>query len=168
MLGARLLAFLLPHATSLTNLCVRCNELGPEGAAALAAQLRACPALSSLDLAQNYLGAGGAAALAEGLRGSAVTSLNLAFNGVGAGGVAKLAAVLGQTEIAHLNLMGSSLCGVNQYGRGTYTCEGITKLCEGLRGSAVTLLNVRENALEGAAKAAVRMAFRDLPIELLL
>ena len=38
------------------NLCVRCNELGPEGGAALAAALRASPALTSLDLAQNYLG----------------------------------------------------------------------------------------------------------------
>ena len=56
MLGARLLAFLLPAATSVCNLCVRCNELGPEGGAALAAALRASPALTSLDLAQNYLG----------------------------------------------------------------------------------------------------------------
>ena len=97
-----------------------------------------------------------------------MTSLNLAFNGIGAEGVGKLAAVLRHTEVAHLNLMGSALCGVNQYGRGTYTCAGITKLCAGLKGSRVTLLNVRENALEGSAKAAVRMAFRQLPIELLL
>jgi len=168
VLGARLLAFLLPAASSVCNLCVRCNELGPEGAATLAEQLRASPALTSLDLAQNYLGVQGGTALAEGLKGSAVTSLNLAFNGIGAEGVTKLAAVLGQTEIAHLNLMGSSLCGVNQYGRGTYTCEGITKLCAGLKGSAVTLLNVRENSLEGSAKVAIRMVFKDLPIELLI
>ena len=32
------------------------------------------------------------------------------------------------------------LCGVNEYGEGTYTTEGITKLCEGLKGSAVTSL----------------------------
>ena len=31
------------------------------------------------------------------------------------------------------------LCGINN-GRGTYTTEGITKLCEGLRGSAITSL----------------------------
>ena len=29
VLGARLLAFVLPAATSVCNLCVRCNELGP-------------------------------------------------------------------------------------------------------------------------------------------
>ena len=32
------------------------------------------------------------------------------------------------------------LCGVARNGRGTYTAEGITKLCEGLKGSAVTSL----------------------------
>ena len=34
----------------------------------------------------------------------------------------------------------NELCGVNNYGEGTYTAEGITKLCEGLKGSAVTSL----------------------------
>ena len=34
----------------------------------------------------------------------------------------------------------NQLCGVNNYGRGTYTTEGITKLCEALKGSAVTSL----------------------------
>ena len=34
----------------------------------------------------------------------------------------------------------NALCGLDQRGRGTYTTEGITKLCEGLRGSAITSL----------------------------
>ena len=34
----------------------------------------------------------------------------------------------------------NQLCGVNGYGEGTYTAEGITKLCEGLKGSSVTSL----------------------------
>ena len=33
----------------------------------------------------------------------------------------------------------NALCGI-QYGEGTYTAEGITKLCEGLKGSSVTSL----------------------------
>ena len=37
------------------------------------------------------------------------------------------------------SLADNALCGV-KYGRGTYTAEGITKLCEGLKGSAVTSL----------------------------
>ena len=34
----------------------------------------------------------------------------------------------------------NELCGIDDQGRGTYTTEGITKLCEGLKGSAVTSL----------------------------
>jgi hypothetical protein len=32
------------------------------------------------------------------------------------------------------------LCGIDFMGNGTYTSEGITKLCEALKGSAVTSL----------------------------
>ena len=38
------------------------------------------------------------------------------------------------------SLRSNELCGLDQRGRGTYTAEGITKLCEGLTGSAVTSL----------------------------
>ena len=34
----------------------------------------------------------------------------------------------------------NQLCGVDSLGNGTYTAEGITKLCEALKGSAVTSL----------------------------
>ena len=34
----------------------------------------------------------------------------------------------------------NALCGVSKFGDGTYTTEGITKLCEALKGSAVTSL----------------------------
>ena len=34
----------------------------------------------------------------------------------------------------------NQLCGIDSRGFGTYTAEGITKLCEGLKGSAVTSL----------------------------
>ena len=34
----------------------------------------------------------------------------------------------------------NKICGLDEWGRGTYTTEGITKLCEGLKGSAVTSL----------------------------
>ena len=37
-------------------------------------------------------------------------------------------------------MAGNKLCGVNKYGKGTYTIEGITKLCKGLKESNVTLL----------------------------
>ena len=34
----------------------------------------------------------------------------------------------------------NQLCGLDDEGNGTYTAEGITKLCEGLKGSTVTSL----------------------------
>ena len=40
----------------------------------------------------------------------------------------------------HGSLGNNQLCGLNYRGEGTYTAEGITKLCEGLKGSAVTSL----------------------------
>ena len=38
------------------------------------------------------------------------------------------------------SLAGNCVCGLNWRGEGTYTAEGITALCEGLKGSAVTSL----------------------------
>ena len=40
----------------------------------------------------------------------------------------------------HGSLAGNELCGVDEDGDGEYTTEGITALCTGLKGSAVTLL----------------------------
>ena len=34
----------------------------------------------------------------------------------------------------------NQLCGIGTDGRGTYTTEGITKLCAGLKGSVITSL----------------------------
>ena len=34
----------------------------------------------------------------------------------------------------------NQLCGLDYHGNGTYTSEGITELCDGLKGSAVTWL----------------------------
>ena len=38
------------------------------------------------------------------------------------------------------SLDNNELCGVDCYGNGTYITVGITKLCDGLKGSAVTSL----------------------------
>ena len=38
------------------------------------------------------------------------------------------------------SLAKNQLCGVVYWGHGTYTAKGITKLCEALKGSAVTSL----------------------------
>ena len=44
------------------------------------------------------------------------------------------------TPLSLGSLGANKLCGVNRHGIGTYTTEGITKLFEALRGSAVTSL----------------------------
>jgi hypothetical protein len=51
--------------------------------------------------------------------------------------------------LKELNLKGNQLCGLDMFGRGIYTAEGITKLCEGLKGSAVTSLDLANNQLCG-------------------
>ena len=45
----------------------------------------------------------------------------------------------GSVVLVARSLSDNVLCGV-KYGSGTYTAEGITALCEGLKGSAVTSL----------------------------
>ena len=49
------------------------------------------------------------------------------------------------------SLANNQLCGVTPWGTGNYTAEGITKLCEALKGSAVTLL-------KRAAPSSVRLS----------
>ena len=41
---------------------------------------------------------------------------------------------------SHGSLALNQLCGLDRNGNGTYTTEGITKLCEAVQGSAVTSL----------------------------
>ena len=89
---------------------------------------------------------------------------SLAGNRIGKEGVTALAAILKETKITDLkcaatpecsllcqrpltlpspqlgSLDSNQLCGVNFSGKGTYTTESITKLCEGLKGSSVTSL----------------------------
>ena len=78
----------------------------------------------------------GVTALCEGLKGSAVTTLRCA---VGPKAFAFLSMPI-DTLLQFGSLSNNQLCGLNWHGEGSYTAEGITKLCEGLKGSAVTTL----------------------------
>ena len=79
--------------------------------------------------------------LCEGLRGCAVTSLKCA---AAPDRSARYRARPRWHPPSPLplarSLDGNQLCGLGRYGGGTYTTEGITKLCKGLRGSAITSL----------------------------
>jgi hypothetical protein len=48
-----------------------------------------------------------------------------------------------------LDLSGNQLCGVNEYGQGTYTAEGITAIADALRvNGALTVANLLGNQLD--------------------
>ena len=107
---------------------------------------------------------------------------SIAYNNIGAEGASTLAAVLKETQIQHLEcaaLEGSlmcqcpvdtppplgslevnQLCGLDYYGHGEYTTEGITKLCEALMSSAVTSLKCAATPSEP-----VMFAFVSAPID---
>ena len=55
------------------------------------------------------------------------------------------------------SLGNTELCGVDHWGDGTYTTEGITKLCDGLKGSAVTSIE--------CATALIVFAFLSAPLD---
>ena len=60
-----------------------------------------------------------------------------------------------------LDLSSNQLCGINAYGQGTYTAEGITAIAEALKVTgSLTKLDLRANKLDESAKAALRAVAR--------
>ena len=69
--------------------------------------------------------------------------VNLSCNNLGVEGGKAIAKAISSSSLLEVNLSDNRLCGVwNERGqtKGTYTSEGITKLCEGLKGSSITSL----------------------------
>ena len=74
-------------------------------------------------------------------------------------GILKLAEALPHSQLTSLSLANNALCGVNEYGNGTYTIEGIKGLCEALTSSTtLTSLNLQKNGLRPDAKRAMEAA----------
>ena len=58
--------------------------------------------------------------------------------------------------VLQLDLSGNQLCGVNEYGQGTYTAEGITAIADALRvNGGLTALNLKSNHLGDEGVSAV-------------
>jgi len=97
------------------TLILHFNNIGREGAAALATALTTNTTLTTLDLYGNNIGAEGAAALATALTTNTIlTTLNLCWNGIGAEGAAALArALTTNTSLTTLDL-GSNGIGTAQ------------------------------------------------------
>jgi len=107
----------------------------PEGPKAIAAALPLCGNLQSLSLDGNYIKAEGTAALAKGLPKSLVS----------------------------LSLDNNRLCGVDNRGWGTYTIEGITALCEGIKQSGIRSLSLAGNDLRKEGAEIVANAIVNMP-----
>jgi hypothetical protein len=58
--------------------------------------------------------------------------------------------------VLQLDLSRNQLCGVNKYGQGTFTAEGITAIADALRvNGALTKLSLAQNKLEEAGTKAI-------------
>ena len=91
----------------------------------------------------------GAAWLARGVaRSTSLQSLSLAWNRLGPDGLIALAsAVSSCATLTSLNLDNNAVCGINDFGQGTYTDAGLTALAEALRRRPqLTALNLSNNA----------------------
>ena len=109
--GAAALGECLKYNTSLTELDLSCNEIGDDGAAALAECLKYNTSLTELDLSSSEIGDDGAAALAECLKyNKLLTTLDLSDNKIGDDGAAALSECLKyNTWLTWLNLNGNSI-----------------------------------------------------------
>ena len=100
--------------------------------------------LKTLDLTDNKLGAAGASAIASLLKttqlGVQISSLKCAAQPRTLPQWLPVLSAPIDTPPPLGRLANNKLCGLDYDGNGTYTAEGITKLCEGLKGSAVTSL----------------------------
>ena len=89
------LAAVLEANTTLTNLDLQGNNIGPAGAESLATALKTNTTLTNLDLSYNNIGSAGAESLATALKtNTTLTNLNLSLNNIGPAGAESLATAL--------------------------------------------------------------------------
>jgi len=160
--------------SAVTSLNLGWNTIGAEGASALAAILKETQ-ITTLGLEANFIGVEGASALAAVLKETMISNLkvdqhtlqiddltgtkptekiDLCWKPLGVASAIIIASCIkGNGVLKELNLASSEICGLDACGGGIYTAEGITKLCEGLKGSAVTSLVLYGNCIgdEGAS-----------------
>jgi hypothetical protein len=110
-----------------------------EGITAIADALRVNGGLTSVKLRGNKLGEEGWGAIFAAICGnkdSKIMSMDVSNEDIGPAGVKLIAEVLRTSVTGGLTSLGLSsnqLCGVDRYGKGTYTAEGITAIAEALR-----------------------------------
>ncbi|KAK3275075.1 hypothetical protein CYMTET_16777 [Cymbomonas tetramitiformis] len=178
--NAIILGAVLVFNGSLNTLVLRNNDIGPEGAKALAVALTPNAegvfntSLNTLNLRWNYIGDEGAKALAvaltpnaEGVFNTSLNTLDLRVNKIGPEGAKALAAALTpneqgvfNTSLNTLELADNQLCGLDWLRRGTYDASGIKALADALVfNTSLNTLNLTSNAIraEGAKALAVAL-----------
>ena len=120
-----------------TQLDLSNNGIGPEGAKPLADALRVSPSVTECNLRDNKLGVEGWTIVFNALRDSTTSKIvtwNLSSEGLGPEIAKPLAEYISVTaSLTSLNLADNILCGVNAFGRGTYSAEGIKAIADALR-----------------------------------
>ena len=160
--SAIVIASLIGGNGSLTSLDLSNNQLcgvneygnetyNADGITAIADALRVNGSLTKMSLAWNTLGVEGTKAICDALeQNKTLKELDLSgFNMGGAAGAKHVAKMLGVNgSLTSLDLSDNQLCGLNIWGQGTYTSEGITAIADALRvNSALTSLNLSSNNL---------------------
>ena len=175
----RVVAYLLRHVcSSLATLCLTSNQIGHEGAKALAAGVAASGSLAKLNLAWNQIGDVGAKAIAEALKSSgSLVTLDLNSNRIGNEGAKAIAEALvssgslatlvlshntigneGAKALAEVLASSGSLATLNLYGCGIGD-EGAKALAAGVASSgSMAALNLDWNPNIGYA---ARQSLRD-------
>ena len=93
--GAKAIAEALTINTSLTNIDFSSNNIGPEGAKAIAEALKSNTSLTSIDFSSNNIGPEGAKALSDALKiNTSLTSIDFGSNRIGDEGAKALADAL--------------------------------------------------------------------------
>jgi len=145
-------AHLITHSRSLTQLSLKNNKLGDAGGCALAVALQTNTTLAQLDLGGNELGAESGNAIAEALKtNTTLTQLNLNSNKLGdAGGCALAVALQTNTTLAQLDLGGNEL--------GAESGNAMVKVLK--TNTALTQLNLKNNKLGDAGGCALAVALQ--------
>jgi Ran GTPase-activating protein (RanGAP) involved in mRNA processing and transport len=107
------------------------------GAKHVAKMLGVNGGLTALDLSCNDLNDEGVSAVCEAIQSNKETklaSLNMGFNSIGPVGAKSVAAMVAVTgALTSLDLSNNQLCGLDRFGLGTFTAEGITAIADALR-----------------------------------
>ncbi len=133
--GARALAEALKINATLTSMDLGGNQIGAEGARALAEALKANMTLICMALADNEIGNEGAKALADALSvNTTLLSMNLACNPIGVEGAKTLAdALKGNMVLTFCGLHGDGFSAVAAYVGRNIACAPLVKYLNSLR-----------------------------------